>query len=338
MTLSSPKPFLSSFIEKFKNLIFSKSFLMLLVLLFPGILIAAFMRARGFVYTGDSEWYLMLADYSSQGFLARNPRYAPLYSWCLAFIRFFGFTFKNVQFIYVCLVFIGFLLAARKYFRSVTLAFLFFILIIRNPTVFEIFSHVWTELGYSLLLFLCGFSLIHMIGNAPKNLFTRYDLLFLCSIALLPLQRYIGGYVAWYLGCLYLALHYRKPSILSRFTALFISSVPTVLMLFWNLYISGGIAGEGRDPAIFTLFENVQFMKRVLVQFFSVEFFLFVFSVIGGIFLIRRKHISVFWLAVLAIPIVQLLAQLHSSSIYRFDKINPRFVVVIAPLVIFNAL
>lgn len=297
----------------------------LALIFLPSVALAAFFRMHGFRETPDSGWYLMIAEYFSQGGFEKNARYAPLYSWCLGLLRIFHLSYINILFVYLSIIFSGLFWLGLRYFEKISLAILFFVTIFLNVSTVYTFNSIWTEPGYALLLLAAAVFLLEIIQSKPS------DKLFTLAICLVPLQRYIGGYIAAYFGLIYIFSGSRDQTI-QRIKYVFIAAIPATLMIGWNYFISGNIAGSGREPATIGFIQNCLLLIEVLKENFLYEIIFYLFTIVFALRMVIKKEKSLAWLLILLAPIAQMLAQLHSSSTYHFDKINYRFAVVIIPL------
>ena len=100
-----------------------------------------------------------------------------------------------------------------------------FIAILSNLSTFDLFRFVWTELGYSVILVMAVFSLYKYHNCYDK----KFKILFLISIALLPIQRYIGAYISLYLGLIYLFLD--KKHTIKRGLELSLTLLPIIIAI-----------------------------------------------------------------------------------------------------------
>ena len=283
----------------------------------------------GILYNYDSNAYLYFANniVYNLDFL-RDPRYAPLYSFSLSFLQFSGLNTVQSILVYSLgsyyLILLGFYLISKNSIFSI----IGFFTIFSNLTTATQFRFVWTELGYSVLLITAVLGLYKY--KISYN--TKYKFLFLFSIALLPVQRYIGGYVSLYLGLIYFFLY--KKNFVNRGVELFLTTIPLVIVILWNIYLSGYISGP-RVKAHLGLIENTKLVLKVLYFNFSPEWLIYLFIVFILFILIWKKKKSLFLFFIFITPFIQVCSQIQSSSTYRINKINTRYFIVLTPLIIF---
>jgi len=283
----------------------------------------------GILYSYDSNVYLYFANkiVYNLDFL-RDPRYTPLYSFSLSFLQFSGLNTVQSILVYSLgsyyLILLGFYLISKNSIFSI----IGFFTIFSNLTTASVFRFVWTELGYSMFLITAVIGLYKY--RISYN--TKYKLLFLFSIALLPIQRYIGGYVSLYLGLIYLFLY--KKDFIKRGVELSLTIIPIVIVVLWNISLSGNISGP-RVKAHLGLIENTKLVLKILYFNFSPEWLIYIVIVFVLFVLIWKKKKPLFLFFLFITPLIQVCSQILASSTYRFNKINTRYFIVLTPLIVF---
>lgn len=154
---------------------------------------------------------------------------------------------------------------------------------------------------------------------------------------MLPIQRYIGGYVAIYFGFIFLLSSVSFHDFLKKIFGLIIATIPFICVIAWNFIISDGISGS-RSPAEFSFYQNLIFSLQVINDFFLPQWVLWFLLTLSCIplsayfFPHKSLQYKMCFIFIFLLPLVQLLAQTHSSSVYKIDPINPRFFIILTPL------
>ncbi len=282
----------------------------------------------GFADSPDSGWYLLVADSFSQGLFERNPRFAPLYSYCLGTLKFLGLNFHQALTVYLGLTFAAFFFIGNQIIKNIPILILFFVAIFLNAPTYEAFHRIWTEVGYSLFMFIATVGLLRMVTRS-----SNFSYLVILSACALPVQRYIGGYLSLYLGLLYIFFDLKSSQIIRRFLWMVVAAIPATTLILMNYLSTETIAGNGRDPATYSIRENTTMLLGIFRHYFSYEMILYAFAIVYTASLVARKKVNLRYFLIFLIPLVQMLAQIHSSSTYKFDDINPRFVILVIPTV-----
>lgn len=258
------------------------------------LLITSLQYHFGIGYSPDSNWYILLADRFGVSLdLSRRAVFAPLFPWSLGILRFIGLSTEASIFLYWFISYSILLFIFYRVTDSPTISCLAILAVLSNARTMGLFRMAWTELGYAVILLVAIYSLYEL--NAPDrsivghDISYRYRLLFVISLSLLPLQRYIGAYLCVYLGLVYLiyGIH-GTPSLFSRAVDLFVAATPTVLVLVWNVLISGHFSGSrALAPSTFT--QNIALTARVLYTSFNIDVGHISFCIICGFICILRR-------------------------------------------------
>lgn len=299
-----------------------------LSIMVPTVIVTWYFQRFGFADSPDSGWYLLVADSFSQGHFERNPRYAPLYSYCLGALKFLGLNFHQAITVYMGLIFAAFLWFGNQIIKNIPILILFFLSVLFNATTYQAFHMIWTETGYSLFMFIATVGLLRMEkGNA------NYSYLVILGACALPVQRYIGGYLSFYLGLLYIFFDLKLSQIVRRGVWMVVAAIPAATLILMNYMNTETVAGNGREPATYGILENTVMLLGIFRHYFAYEMILYALALMYTVSLVVRKKVTFRYLLIFLIPLVQMIAQIHSSSTYRFDDINPRFVIPIIPTV-----
>ncbi|MDU8885491.1 hypothetical protein RXV94_04905 [Yeosuana sp. MJ-SS3] len=296
---------------------------------FVALVVVLLQSKLGIRYSYDSNWYIIFANRISENLdFTHQPVYAPLYSWSLGFLNLIGLSTILSILVYWWVSYFFILIGFYLLLKNIGFSVLGLFVVLSNLTVSSLFRFVWTELGYSVLLIFSVLSLYKLINSSNKN----YKVLFLLSISLLPLQRYIGGFISVYLGLIY--LFFNNKNILKKSFELFLATIPISTVVIWNLFVSGFISGK-RKSATSSLIDNLKQTLNVLYHNFSPEWLIFIFICFVIIILItKKKKISPILFFIFFTPIIQVCAQIYSNSTYSIDAIQPRYFIVITPLIV----
>jgi len=289
----------------------------------------------GFVFGYDSDYYIGYAELTANGgFADRKVVYAPLFSWTLAFFRLFKLDFGSAYFIYAaaCWLVIGEIFFRAS--KNALLAAMALLFVLANVQVLTRYGHVMSELGYATLILITAYNLLTYVRtNTPGSLLAG-----IAAMALLPIQRYIGGYVVAALGLAILAdvvLRRDDRALKVALIGLALASLPTIGVLTWNVVATGHISGP-REPALLGIAGNAELLWSVLRKDFLPETILYVLT--AAFFAVRAwkgrwRNVRPLEYVVMAVPLIQMAVQVHSSSAYFFTAINPRYVIVITPVI-----
>ncbi|MFC4721175.1 hypothetical protein ACFO5O_02495 [Geojedonia litorea] len=282
----------------------------------------------GIRFSYDSNWYIYNASKIGENLdFTRPPVYAPLYGWSLGFLNLIGISTIGSVFIYWWASYLCLLIGFHFLLKNVGLTICCLCVVLSNLTTNNLFKFVWTELGYSALLMFSVSSLYTFKISNNK----AFKILFLISIALLPLQRYIGAILSVYLGLVY--LFHSKNKIVQRAIELVVSAIPITILVLNNFLLSGHFSGA-RESATISLATNVKSTIRVLYYNFSPEWIIYFLTFIISFFIIRKSQRSVFLFFICLTPIIQVVSQIYSNSKYHIDLINPRYFIVLTPLLV----
>lgn len=292
--------------------------------------IILFQYFLGIKYSWDSNYYLLFSDgIASSNNFDRMAVYAPLYYWSLGILNFFGLSSVGSILLYWWISYFAILTVLFSLTRNIVISALGLIAILSNPTTLSLYRYAWTELGYSAILVVAIYSLYKILTEEKEN--NSYQLIFLISISILPVQRYIGGYLSVYLGLIYLFSN--RKYILNRLSKLIIATLPLIFVISWNVLLTGHMSGS-RQPGSLSLLENFELARKVLFQNFSPEWIILLILILITSIISWKKRKFNPLLLLLFIPIAQLIFQIISSTIYAFDTINPRFFIVLTPAII----
>ncbi len=310
-----------------KKLKTSKPYVLLII---SALAVVLFQYFLGINYSPDSNWYLLLSDLmGNSNDFDRLAVLAPLYYWSLGILKFFGFSTIGSILFYWWISYSAILAILFSATKNIFLSVIGLIAILSNPANLALYRQVWTEMGYSAILMVSVYSFYKLATQKEKS--NEYELLFLISISLLPIQRYIGAYISIYLGLVYLFLNIKY--ILERFRNLIMAALPLIFVVSWNILLTGHISGF-RKTGIFTLMENYELAKKVILDFFYPEWvILFIGILIIAIVSFKKRKLNPL-IFLLLVPTIQLISQIASSTIYKFDIIGPRFFIVLAPTIV----
>ena len=293
----------------------------------------------GAFYTWDSDVYLIMANKLAHQFsLERSALYAPLYPLTISIPQMVGFdTNQAVQTAW----FISFFLIAVSAYllsRSVVVAVMALLFLFATEATAFNYRYAWTEMGYAALLTTAISGLFIHITNTDNR---KALLMFLIALALLPVQRYIGGYMSFLLGLIFIGFSVDRKMFLRRSGMSALAAIPTVLVILHNYELSGHFAGK-RSAAISGFVQNAELSWSTLVQSFQGEMVLVAVTItISIIMVFRTEHqrkLAVFLLLLALLPVAQIIFQIISSSSVHIDQINERYFIVITPVVFINIL
>jgi hypothetical protein len=287
----------------------------------------------GVLYSWDSNWYLIFSESMSENMdFDRKAVYAPLYYFSLSILQFLGFTSEGsvVAYWFICYSALVFFL--YRVTKSVVASLLIFVVIVAVEATGVLYRFAWTELGYATILVAAS---VFLYEHLAKGKSKKSELAFLVCLSLLPVQRYIGGYIAVYMGLVYLSFSPSVSCFFKRSRRLALATIPLVSIILWNMIISGEVSGP-RPETPYSYAENFNLAESVIFNHFKWVWFLWLLCIASSaaVLVLNFKGRSKYWLVLVAIglvPAVQALAQIHSSSIYQFDEIGPRFFIVLVP-------
>ncbi|SFV63090.1 hypothetical protein MNB_SV-6-558 [hydrothermal vent metagenome] len=307
--------------EKYKPYLFIGFFSFLVVLLQYHV---------GFECSWDSLWYILFADWIGNSLnFDRLAVYPPLYYETLGFFKLFGLSTISTILLYWWICYYIIITLFYSLTRNITVSILALLAILSNIDLWNTYRTIWTEMGYSVLLLTALHSLYKYLNSVDSK--NSYKYLFLFSIAMLPIQRYIGVYISIYLGLIY--LFSSKKDLLQRFYDLMMAITPLLFVLAWNYLLSGFVAGP-REPSPYSFAKNFHMSRDVLSGNFHIES---VFYIVISLFLIismlkRRRFSSLFLL--LLVPAIEVFFQIVSNTQYNINIINQRYFVVLVPSVV----
>ena len=294
---------------------------------------------QGALFSWDSDAYLITANKLAHLFsLERGALYAPLYPLTISIPQFVGFdTLQAVQIAW----FISFLLIAGSAYilsRSVIVAAMALLFLFANEATAYHYRFAWTEMGYAALLTTAISGLFLHITDT-KNKIALF--VFLMTFALLPVQRYIGGYMSLLLGLIFIGYSVDRKMFLQRAGMTALATIPSIMVVLHNYALTGHLTGE-RSAAESSFLQNVEFTWLTLVQSFRGEMVLVVSTIAFAlVVLIRRKKqrkLAVLLLLLALLPIAQVIFQNIASSLVRIDQVNERYFIVLTPIVFINAI
>ena len=301
-----------------------------LVVAFVSLLIVLLQYHIGFEYSWDSLWYILFADWIGDSFnFDRLAVYSPLYYETLGFFKLFGLSTISTILLYWWICYFIIISLFYTLTKNMFISILALFAILSNINLWVTYRTIWTEMGYSVLLLAALYSLYkYLDNNDSKN---SYKYIFLFSIAMLPIQRYIGVYISIYLSLLY--LFSSKKDLLQRFYDLVIASIPLLFVLVWNYLLSGFIAGP-REPSPYSFEKNLHMSRDVLSGYFHIESVFFIVIFLFLIISILKTRRSYSLLLLFLVPIIEVFFQILSNTQYNINAINPRYFVVLVPSVV----
>ncbi len=297
---------------------------------------------QGYVFTWDSNMYLIFADMFAQGYPDRESSYAPLTIWSLgALRRILGDFPASLNAYFFIVWFAWFWLVSRAAGGALLAGALAFVVLFGNPVVLEQFAIVLSEPAYSVLFSIAFVSLLALVLPAGRQKAppAGWQAAFLIALALLPVQRYAGAFVAVFLGAAYLVA---QPG-LQRLRRLALAALPGLFVLFWNLRATGHPTGY-REPSHRGFAENMATLGDTIGATFRPELAMFALLVaLLGLLWHRqtrdtargrrmRAGIAVA-LALLSIP-APLVLQAWTAARIDLDPLTTRFVVVLVPVIV----
>jgi hypothetical protein len=294
---------------------------------------------HGIQYSDDSRIYILFSQILSDNFDFDKPEaYAPLYIWTLALLKLFGF--GTVAAIY-CTWFSYYLIIAFSFSlisRDSLLSGIGLIFVFSNMATGVLYRYVWTELGYAALLSIACAALYTSV-NLKSEKMCR---LFLLALALIPLQRYIGAFVAMYLSLIYLLTQQGLANRLHASKKLFLIFTPAAVIYSWNFLSSGDISGP--RIGVTTSYRLVIDQARsVIFEDFLVEWAIWL--VLSTLIFVRMfsscdsgRDRIILTILLMMTPLVQIAAQIYSNSTVAIDQMNPRYLIILTPIFYFSLL
>ena len=322
------------------------TFFRLLSTLFFAMLFAAsvliLIAMNGWEYLWDSNIFLVFSEMFSNGIMDREASYAPLTIWSLGGLKaMVGDTATTIN-VYFFAIWLAFFLTVRAATSTAIFAKIFaFVFIFTNPATLKVFSQVLSEPGYGVLLSIAVLGVLRIMSRgvgAQKQGLDGVEIAFLIALALLPIQRYAGAFAAVPLGLAYLISAGGWRKIGMRFSRLIPCMVPTLFVVFWNVSSTGHLSGY-RDPSVTEFAQNWADLINAIMSDYAMEATVFLLSALLLVgFELTRAHKSwqrlVALVFIMSAPILQLVAQVYTNSVFDLDPIGPRFIAVFVPTIV----
>lgn len=302
-------------------------------LVFIAFLCTILQTYHGIHYSDDSRIYILFSQILSDNFDFDKPEaYAPLYIWTLALLKSLGLgtvaaIYFTWFFYYLIITFSFSLVSKSSLLSGIGLIFVF-----SNMATGFLYRYVWTELGYAALLTL-SCATLYTISSLHSEKMCRF---FLLTLALLPLQRYIGAFIAMYLSLIYLLSYRDLADRLLALKKLSFIFTPAAIIYSWNFLSSGDISGP--RIGVTTPYRLViDQATSVIIEDFFVEWAMWLgLSTLLLVRILSTSHsgrkTTVITSLLMMTPLVQIAAQIYSNSAVAIDPMNTRYLIILTPV------